>query len=224
MALVLAEAEPAGHRSQGTVDAARRWRYQQALVEIDVRLAVIRERLAQRPHVRFAGEVGRRAAVAAVLRAAPDSTELLLIKRAERVGDPWSGHMALPGGHHDQTDADLLATVKRETLEEVGLDLRQHELLGPLDEHAATVKGVFSGLLLAPFVFALSQPDELRLNHEVAEAIWVPLGPIVRGERDIIQELEHDGRPVRFPGYRVGDHIVWGLTHRVLSNLFGILT
>lgn len=192
---------------------------------VEVQLAAIRARLAQRLHVRFEGEVQRRAAIAAVLRAGASDVELLLIRRAERVGDPWSGHMALPGGHHEPRDLDLLTTVRRETLEEVGLDLTGHELLGPLDEHGASLQGVFSGLLLAPFVFAL-RPDvnvELQLNHEVAEVIWAPLGPMMSGASQVFKELERDGQPFRFPGFSVGDQIVWGLTHRVLMNLFTLI-
>src|SRR5262245_5919302 len=49
--------------------------------------------------------------------------ELLFIERALREGDPWSGHMAFPGGRRDRADADLVATSLRETREEVGLEL-----------------------------------------------------------------------------------------------------
>ncbi|HBF63055.1 MAG TPA: CoA pyrophosphatase, partial [Gammaproteobacteria bacterium] len=38
---------------------------------------------------------------------APDSTDILFIKRAEKVGDPWSGHMAFPGGHREREDDGL---------------------------------------------------------------------------------------------------------------------
>src|SRR4029450_1300778 len=76
-----------------------------------------------------------RAAVAVVLRpGAADSAELLLIERARKAGDPWSGHMALPGGRHDPEDVELRSTAERETLEEVGIDLRGGELLGQLED------------------------------------------------------------------------------------------
>src|SRR5262245_33353929 len=39
----------------------------------------------------------RRAAVAIVLHDEP-APRVLLMKRAERAGDPWSGHISLPGG------------------------------------------------------------------------------------------------------------------------------
>lgn len=191
---------------------------------VDVALETIRKRLSDRPYERVTGEVRRRAAVAAVLRAGASDTELLLIRRAERHGDPWSGHMAFPGGHHDVTDADLLATARRETLEEVGLDLREHELLGALDEHAATNQGGFTGMVIAPFVFALSRDAALQANRdEVADMFWTPLGSLARGEVDVFKELQRDGRVVRFPGFGVGDQVVWGLTHRLLQNLFEVL-
>ena len=55
----------------------------------------------------------REAAVAIILRQqpdAPDSTDILFIKRAEKVGDPWSGHMAFPGGHREREDDGLRGT------------------------------------------------------------------------------------------------------------------
>jgi 8-oxo-dGTP pyrophosphatase MutT (NUDIX family) len=191
--------------------------------DLNLELDAIRARLARRVPVPFTGEATRRAAVSAILRPSPSGTELLLIRRAEREGDPWSGHMALPGGHLEPSDPDLLATARRETLEEVGLDLHQHELLGALDEHAASAQGKFTGMVIAPFVFALRSAAELRPNHEVADLVWASLDSMARGEADVVKELVRNGQPVRFPAYGVGGHTVWGLTHRVLQNLFAAL-
>ena len=192
-------------------------------IDLDLALPTIAARLGARTHQRFDGQAQRWAAVAAVLRPGPLDTELLLIRRAERDGDPWSGHMALPGGHRQPEDADLLATALRETREEVGLDLTRHELLGSLDEHAAMAQGKFTGIVIAPFVFALRRDEELSPNHEVADMLWAPLGRMARGESDVVKELQREGRLVRFPGFGVGEHVVWGLTHRVLQNFFTAL-
>src|SRR5450432_2372229 len=79
----------------------------------------------------------RQAAIAVIFLELEMSLDVLLIERAIREGDPWSGHMALPGGHADPADADLSATAERETLEEVGLDLRAiGERLGRLSDYA----------------------------------------------------------------------------------------
>lgn len=190
---------------------------------VDVELEAIRGKLGGRDHLRHAGTADRRAAVAAVLRPGLTGPDLLLIRRAEREGDPWSGHMALPGGHAQPNDRDLLATALRETQEEVGIDLREHELLGALDEHAAHAGGRFTGLVISPFVFALRGEPSLHPNHEVAEVLWAPLAPMARGEIDSVLELQRAGQTVRFPSYDVGGQAVWGLTHRVLQSLFGVL-
>ena len=186
-------------------------------------LDAIRRRLGSRDAKRHDGPAQRRAAVAAMLRPGEAGPELLLIRRAEREGDPWSGHMALPGGHAHESDRDMLATALRETREEVGVDLARHELLGALDEHAANAQGRFIGLVIAPFVFALREDPVISPNHEVAEVLWAPLGRMARGEIDAVLELQRNGQTVRFPGYEVGGQVVWGLTHRVLQNLFGVL-
>ena len=71
----------------------------------------------------------RRAAVALILRDPGDGTlEFLMIKRADYEGDPWSGHVALPGGRHEQGDPTLEATAIRETWEETGCSRRSRSL------------------------------------------------------------------------------------------------
>ena len=190
----------------------------------DVDLRAIRERLRAYAPRRYVGPAPERwAAVAAVLRPGADGAEVLLIRRAERAGDPWSGHISFPGGHRAATDTDLLETARRETREEVGLDLDTHELLGSLDEHAATARGRFMGMVIAPYVFAIEGRPTLAPNHEVEEMLWAPLGPIVRGERDTVREIDHAGERRVFPGYGVGDYVVWGLTHRMLKDLLDML-
>lgn len=158
------------------------------------------------------------AAVAAIVD--PKSASVLLIRRAQRNGDPWSGHMAFPGGRHEQQDADLLETATRETWEEVGLDLRSHgEVLGRLDDLPTHRKG----LVVRPFVFALTDEPSFELNHEVAEILWAPLASLQRGAHDTSYRYEHEGTPYSFPAYDVEGRVVWGLTYRMLRSFFGLL-
>jgi ADP-ribose pyrophosphatase YjhB (NUDIX family) len=44
-----------------------------------------------------------------------DGVELLVLRRARRPGDPWSGHCCLPGGHVEDGEA-LASAATRETL------------------------------------------------------------------------------------------------------------
>lgn len=162
-------------------------------------------------------EAGRRAAVAALLAESQSGVDLLLIRRAERASDPWSGHMALPGGYLDRSDPTLLATAVRETREELGVDLeRDAEFLGQLQDfqpHRSL------DLSVTPFVFGTSARPALTPNSEVALALWIPLAELAGGALRFEHELELGGRPQRFPAFRVGQHVVWGLTYRVVEAL-----
>jgi 8-oxo-dGTP pyrophosphatase MutT (NUDIX family) len=170
----------------------------------------------------------RRAAVAVILRArdrARTGTELLFIRRAEKAGDPWSGHMAFPGGHIEASDASLLAAAVRETREEVGLDLdttARH--IGTLDHQRAQPRGRPLNMVIAPYVFRLDQTPSFKPNHEVAEVVWTPLDPMASGDNHTEEERIVNGAPVLFSGYRInGGHFVWGLTYRMLQSFFQVL-
>ncbi len=152
-------------------------------------------------------------------------TDLLFIRRAEKQGDPWSGHMAFPGGHSQTSDASLLAAAVRETHEEVGLDLDATAThIGALDHQRAQPRGRPLNMLIAPYVFRLNSEPAFRPNHEVAEVVWTPLDPIVRGANHTEEERIINGSPVLFSGYRInGGHFVWGLTYRMLQSFFEVL-
>ncbi|MGK4003939.1 CoA pyrophosphatase [Sorangium sp. So ce1036] len=202
-------------------------------------LTAITARLAGRDAALDALTQERQAAVAAILRAParppgagrtpavqvrPGEAELLLIRRAERRGDPWSGHMALPGGRRDPVDEHLLATAIRETHEEVGIDLVENgTLLTRLPDVPAVVRGRRVGMIIAPFVFALRSTPELTLSDEVAEALWTPLGPLARGECSSTYRYTHEGNVLDLPCLLVDERIVWGLTYLMLEQLFDVL-
>ncbi|HKO49985.1 MAG TPA: CoA pyrophosphatase [Polyangiaceae bacterium] len=160
----------------------------------------------------------RTAAIALILLDLEASSELLLIERATREGDPWSGHMALPGGHRDATDTDLAATAERETLEEVGLDLRaQAERLGRLSD-CQPIRGV--PIAVRPFVYLLPARPTLLLSAEVRRALWVPVLPLLGGDRQATYTLSRGDQRLEFPAWDIDGRLVWGLTYRVLDEFF----
>lgn len=190
-----------------------------------MKIDLIRERLlAHRPAI--VGENGYdRAAVAVVLREASDGAEFVAIRRSEREGDPWSGHMALPGGRQHPSDDDLVMTVARETHEEVGIDLRtQGQLLGRLDDLPAFAGGLSIRLVITPFVFAVNTPVEFILNrHEVDRALWVPLAFLRQREAQGSIRFHIEGREMEHGAYVYQGHTIWGLTYRILTGLLEVL-
>lgn len=161
-----------------------------------------------------------RAAVAVVLAPEPDS--LLLIRRAERENDHWSGQLAFPGGRWSPGDPDLAATARRETLEEVGLDLSALTPLGVLDDLAPRTP-VLPPMLVRPFVFSLPARVDLFPNQEVNAAWWIPLVAFRRPGVYGPAEFHRYGTLVRSPAYRLEEGLLWGMTERILTPLLDLL-
>jgi 8-oxo-dGTP pyrophosphatase MutT (NUDIX family) len=185
------------------------------------RLDRLRRRLAvHRPRPDEEGEELIWAAVAVVLAPSPDA--VLLIRRAERADDPWSGHMALPGGRRGPEDADLVATARREAAEEVGLDLRAEHMVGDLDDVVPRTP-VLPPIAVRPFVFLLPEAPALSLNPEVSAARWVPLDHLLQPGTYHPVRIDIRGESRDMPAYRLDDAVVWGMTERVISSLLAQL-
>ncbi|HEX2610189.1 MAG TPA: CoA pyrophosphatase [Gemmatimonadales bacterium] len=180
------------------------------------RLARLREHQSQDPAVEYDPD-RQWAAVAIIVAPAPDA--ILLIRRSERSGDPWSGHMALPGGRRDPNDRELLDTAIRETREEVGIHLGRNDLVGILQPVVPRTR-VLPPIAIQPFVFHLQRRPELTLNSEVAAARWVELERLLHPTTHGPVELTVGGAHRVVPAFQLEDGVVWGLTERILASLF----
>lgn len=166
----------------------------------------------------------REAAVALVLQPKVSGLRALFILRAKKEGDPWSGQMALPGGHRETIDADLVETARRETHEEIGLDLNQAgRYLGSLAGIRANPRAGFD-LVVTPQVFALEDKAvPLQPNEEVAEVLWGNLDEMISGRSLTDASFPEFQREGTFPGYQVGAQVVWGLTFRMINDFFDLI-
>ncbi len=166
----------------------------------------------------------RQAAVAIIMRETQQGPQMLFIQRAIKDGDPWSGHMAFPGGHRDPGDPSLQAAAMRETFEEIGLDLSRADYLGALNHQQAQPRGRILDMLIAPHAFQIDGDPIFKPNYEVAEVVWTALPPMARNEIHDTETYPMAGVPTVFNGYRLEQgHFVWGLTYRILQTFFATL-
>ena len=155
-------------------------------------------------------EGSRQASVALMLRERKLGLEVLVIRRAENELDRWSGQMALPGGGKEPGDGGVYDTARRETLEEVGIDLDEGRFLGRLDD----MRSRSIRIVISVVVVAIDAEPGLLDTREVVEAFWVPV------DRLADEEVEIPGFPGTWPAFTYKDHyVIWGLTHRILTQL-----
>jgi 8-oxo-dGTP pyrophosphatase MutT (NUDIX family) len=168
-------------------------------------------------------ECDLRAAVTLILRSPGEEgggPEVLFVRRATVEGDPWSGHVALPGGRMDPEDEDLLETARRETREETALELPRADHLGRLRELHPRSRHLPS-ICVTPFVAWLPSPQDVHLNHELTGHAWIPVAaladPVYRTQ--LVRES-----PTRrvFPAIEYGDDVIWGLTFAILEDFLEV--
>ena len=187
-----------------------------------VRLA---QALAERPgRAADAGPEVRRAAILLALRMGPaGEPEVLMIKRADAERDPWSGHVALPGGRMEPADRDLAETAMRETLEETAVDVvRDGRLLGTLDDLSPRTP-TLAPLVIRPYVALVRADVAIVPSHEVAAAFWVPLTVLRSADAWGVGMVRVRDGERRVTVFRHGPYTVWGLTERVLRQFLTYL-
>jgi 8-oxo-dGTP pyrophosphatase MutT (NUDIX family) len=160
------------------------------------------------------------AAVAIVWARAPEES-ILLIRRSEREGDPWSGHWSFPGGRRDSRDSDLLQTALRELEEECGVRLGREQMEAAL-EPATAGRKMGRQVLVAPFVFSVEHElPTVADPREAVEALWIPVRMLRDPARYAVQSVPGMPIEMQFPGIDLNGVPLWGFTYRLVTDWLG---
>jgi len=120
------------------------------------------------------------------------------------------GQVCFPGGTQEASDSSLLQTALREAEEEIGLEAKDIEILGELDDMLTFV----TNYVISPFVAFIPHPHSLKTNgREVKGAFSVPLSFLMD---------EANFKPESY-SYEYEGHIIWGATARILRQFIGLL-
>jgi len=163
-------------------------------------------------------------AAVAIVRAGSPEESILLIRRAHRDGDPWSGHWSFPGGRRDRTDPDLLQTALRELEEECGICLEREQVMQTL---APTLAGRRTGrfVLVAPFSFHVDSTLPTVLEpSEAVEAVWTPLRMLEDPAQHSLSPVPGLPAHMLFPSVQLKGTPLWGFTYRVITDWLGMVS
>lgn len=163
---------------------------------------------------------GIASAVLVPLFAHDDGLHLLYTKRSEDLSH-HRGQVSFPGGRHvADADPSLLATALRETEEEIGVEPRHVDVLGPL----APIHTFRTNFLITPFVGVIPHPYDFRPNpREVSVIFSVPIDALLDPATSAEEEWTFDDGTFPVATFRHGDHVIWGATHRITSHLLELL-
>jgi 8-oxo-dGTP pyrophosphatase MutT (NUDIX family) len=179
----------------------------------------IKEILAQREIKQVAAGPGLiRAAVLLPLLIKDGSHHILFTKRTDTVRH-HKGEISFPGGNHDATDKDLLATALRETHEEIGLTPQRVFLLGALDEMITMTDFIvspFVGLIPYPYPFVPSP-------EEIDEIIILPVADFRKAGVLSEEYRTYNERTQKVSVYQCGGHVIWGATAHILRQFLGLI-
>lgn len=149
-----------------------------------------------------------------------DALHVVLLSRATTLRS-HPGQVAFPGGRREPGDRDASATALREAVEETGLDDAGVEILGAFDD----VPLVHSQHLVTPVLGWWQHPSPVRAVDvaESTEVFLAPVSALLDPERRVSTLMRRGGEQWRGPGFRWGEHVVWGFTAVLLDALFDAL-
>lgn len=156
-----------------------------------------------------------------------EQASILMIQRAKREGDPWSGHMAFPGGRYEKGDRNGLATAKREMHEEVGFnaDAPEHnklnsQVIGRLSDFSPPRRSTIARMVISPYVMKVEQRPQLCINEEVEAALWIPLEYFADPKNRAPMDYSYQGETMQMPCFRYAEEqVIWGITLRMIDEL-----
>ena len=145
---------------------------------------------------------------------------LLIMRRAERAGDPWSGQVSFPGGRVQPDDADTRAAALRELSEETGLRPDASFMpVGRLSDLLTREHGRHRPMVVTPYVYRVPRAPAVAPGAEAARLWWEPLATLVDPGRQRSQVWRVAGLPLPFPAIEVGGARLWGLSLMMVKEL-----
>ena len=160
--------------------------------------------------------IPKKAAVMMLFYPKNKETHLVLIVRNSYPG-VHSSQIAFPGGKVEIEDASLAHTALRETEEEIGVDRNKIEIIKSFTD----VYIPPSNFLVSPYLGICQSTLEFELQpDEVAGIVELSLNDFLNDKNVVMQKLSTSyANEIDVPAFLVREHIVWGATAMMMSEL-----
>ena len=143
-----------------------------------------------------------------------DEVCFLLTLRADYNGTHAS-QISFPGGKFENNDKTLKNTALRETLEEVGIPVKDILIFRQMTD-------VFippSNFLVTPFLGYLTYKPTFTKNHEVEELITVSVKDLLDNSSVSTTTLSTSyAKNIKVPCFVLNNYVVWGATAMMLNE------
>jgi 8-oxo-dGTP pyrophosphatase MutT (NUDIX family) len=179
----------------------------------------IRRILARREKKRIVVEHLPSAAVLLPLYEKGEEYYILFTRRTETV-QYHKGQISFPGGAKHEDDDSLVDTALRECAEEIGVDAKEVEVLGELDDIVTRT----SNYIVSPFVATILYPYPFEINQDEVEGIIeVPLAALL-DKRNFREETQFDesGPHIAY-FYEYNGQVIWGATAQMLKQFLDLV-
>lgn len=145
-------------------------------------------------------------------------TRFLLTQRASYNGT-HSAQISFVGGKKEKNET-LEETAKRETFEEVGISLKNIQIIRELSQTYIPP----SNFLVTPFLGYTKEKPIFKPNEEVKEIIEVNVLDLLNKKNlsSVVMKTSYM-KQIKVPCFKLNGHIVWGATAMMLSEIKDLL-
>lgn len=148
-----------------------------------------------------------------------DKTKLVFIKRPIDTSI-HSGQIAFPGGKYEEGDETLVNTALREAWEEIGVDPKSVNVIGPISKLYIPP----SNFDVFPYVGYTEYKPEFLTNEEVDKLLEFDIETLLNPDTFTTREIKtRFGKLVDVPCYYIDNNIIWGATAMIVSELIDII-
>ena len=178
------------------------------------------ERIVNMKNLKIETKNPKTAAVMMLFYPKKGMTHLVLIVRNTYQGI-HSAQIAFPGGKYETRDEIFENTALRETHEEIGIPPASIEVMRPFTRLYIPP----SNFMVHPFL-GISKEELVFVgdSNEVADIIELPLSVFLADETIVSVNLTTSyADKIEVPAFKIEEHIVWGATAMMLSELKEVL-